>query len=90
LERDSRRERKREGWSWPGREARSESAKGRARGGGRRRSTGERMEEERRWEGSGARRAGLGAADAREKYLARSAREEGSGAEGSDGEHQWK
>jgi hypothetical protein len=48
------------------------------------------MEEDRRWEGSGARREGQGAADEREKYLARSAREEGSGGEWSDGEHQWK
>lgn len=60
------------------------------RGGGRRRRTGERMDEDRRLEGSGARREGQGAADPREKDLARSAREEGNGGEGSDGEHQLK
>jgi hypothetical protein len=50
---------------------------------------GQRREGPRSWEGSGARRDGDGAEEAREKDLARSAREDGSG-EGSDGEHQWK
>lgn len=50
---------------------------------------GDRREGPRSWEGSGARSEGDGAEEAREKDLARSAREDGSG-DGSDGEHQWK
>jgi hypothetical protein len=50
---------------------------------------GESSEGPRSWEGSGARSEGDGTDEAREKDLARSAREDGSG-EGSAGEHQWK